>query len=88
MVLINIENFKSKYEPIISKYSGGDPVKDSYSPFPPGEWDNEPDKIQFFEPYSAYTCLIVRNQFGALCGYVGIPETHPYFEKGYYDLDL
>lgn len=47
-----------------------------------GDWQNEPDKVQFFDEESGYTCLIHRNYCGAWCGYVGIPESHPYFGKG------
>lgn len=51
-----------------------------------GEWDNEPDKAQW--DFSGLDCLIVRNRVGALCGYVGVPESHPYFEKGYDDVEV
>jgi len=49
----------------------------------PGPWQDEPDKKQWFDKETGYPCLIVRNDFGALCGYVGIPEDHPFYNKGY-----
>jgi hypothetical protein len=53
-----------------------------------GAWDDEPDKIQWEDKKTGLPCLIVRNAAGALCGYVGIPKEHPYFEKDYDDLDV
>jgi hypothetical protein len=32
-----------------------------------------------------YPCLIVRNDFGSLCGYVGVPPGHPAHGKSYGD---
>lgn len=52
-----------------------------------GEWDNEPDKRQWQDADTGLPCLIVRGPSGALCGYVGVPETHPYFGKGYDSVD-
>lgn len=37
-----------------------------------GEWDDEPDKIQFQDEATGLPCLIVRNRVGGLCGYVGV----------------
>lgn len=48
-----------------------------------GEWDNEPDKAQWVDETTGLDCLIVRNNSGALCGYVGVPESNPHFEKDY-----
>lgn len=53
----------------------------------PGPWQNEPDKVQFRDEATGLDCLIVRNHSGALCGYVGVPESHPLFGKHYNDLD-
>jgi len=44
-----------------------------------GEWDGEPDKAHWV--YKGLDCLIVRNDMGNLCGYVGVPEGHPDFGK-------
>ena len=40
-------------------------------------WDGEPDKVQWIDPATGYDCLIVRNHLGALCGYIGVPPSHP-----------
>lgn len=36
-----------------------------------GPWSTEPDRIEW--RYGGFPCLIVRNDMGALCGYVGVP---------------
>ena len=46
-----------------------------------GEWDLEPDNVKWTDPETQLPCWIKRNNFGAFCGYVGIPKGHPYFEK-------
>lgn len=48
-----------------------------------GEWQQEPDKKQWKDEATGFPCLIVRNHFGALCGYVGVPEGHKFFGKNY-----
>ncbi len=48
-----------------------------------GPWDNEPDKIQWQDEETGLPCLIVRNSYGALCGYVGVPEGHKFYQKHY-----
>lgn len=52
-------------------------------PLGPGEWDNEPDKVQYIDKDTQLPCLIVRNPFGALCGYVGVRKDHPLFGRSY-----
>jgi len=52
-----------------------------------GEWQHEPDKEQFTDEATGLPCLIKRNQSGALCGYVGVAEGHPWFGKGYDEVD-
>ena len=43
----------------------------------PGPWQQEPDRIEWRS--HGLPCLIVRaGSHGALCGYVGVPEGHPY----------
>jgi hypothetical protein len=42
-----------------------------------GEWENEPDRIEWRSPGSALPRMMVRNRFGAWCGYVGLPPGHP-----------
>lgn len=54
----------------------------------PGPWQDEPDKAQWTDEATGLPCLIKRNRFGALCGYVGIPEGHPWYRTGYGDIDL
>ncbi len=55
--------------------------------FPPGPWDDEPDKIQWIDPGTDLDCLIVRNPMGALCGYVGVPPGHPWHGLGYGEIE-
>ena len=54
----------------------------------PGPWLDEPDKMQWPDPATGLPCLIVRNTHvtGSLCGYVGVPDTHPWHGKDYNDL--
>src|SRR5262245_38842924 len=42
-----------------------------------GPWSDEPDKAQWVDGATDLDCLIVRNHYGALCGYVGVPSGHP-----------
>lgn len=49
---------------------------------------SEPDKRQWIDVETGLPCLIVRGGGGALCGYVGISKSHPYFEKSYNDVDV
>ena len=51
-------------------------------------WGNEPDKKQWEDKETGFPCLIVRGTSGALCGYVGIPNGHPFFEKEYFDVPV
>lgn len=46
--------------------------------WPAGPWDDEPDKVQFI--HADLDCLLVRNHSGGWCGYVGVPEGHPWFK--------
>jgi hypothetical protein len=55
------------------------------SSWPRGPWDDEPDKVQWPDEATALPCLIVRNHYGALCGYVGVPPDHPWHGKHYDD---
>ena len=40
-------------------------------------WDNEPDDAEWFDEDTKYMCQIRRNVNLSLCGYVGIPKSHP-----------
>lgn len=57
-----------------------------------GPWDNEPDKAQW--EHDGFACLAVRNRSGAWCGYVGVPEGHPWHgrhwgdDATFYELDV
>ena len=53
----------------------------------PGPWQDEPDKEQFPDAVTGLPCLVKRDPFGSLCGYVGVSEDHPWFGKGYGDVD-
>lgn len=53
--------------------------------FGDGPWMEEPDKMQWQDEDTGLPCLIVRNQFGTLCGYVGVPQGHPMHSKHYDD---
>src|ERR1700733_9975463 len=52
-----------------------------------GPWMAEPDKEQWPDETTGLPCLIKRNQFGALCGYVGVAEGHPWFGQSDGDVD-
>lgn len=54
-----------------------------------GPWQDEPDKIQWQDETTGYPCLIVRvPRQGHLCGYVGVPPGHQFYEKVYKDCHL
>lgn len=52
-----------------------------------GPWHSEPDKRQWADEATGLPCLIVRGPHGALCGYVGVPESHPWFGLSYSHYD-
>jgi len=53
----------------------------------PGPWSGEIDKEQFSDEATGLPCLIKRNQMGALCGYVGVSEGHPWFGVDHSEID-
>jgi len=53
-----------------------------------GAWKKEPDKAHWVDKDTGLDCLIVRGGSGALCGYVGVPQGHPYYKKDYDDVDV
>lgn len=57
------------------------------STWPDGPWKQEPDKVQFTDAATGYPCLIVRGPVGALCGYVGVPDSHPWHGRHYSDVN-
>ena len=48
-----------------------------------GPWKSEPDKKQWTDPDTGLWCLVMRGPMGDLCGYVGVPATHPFSGVGY-----
>lgn len=51
------------------------------------EWKTEPNRLEW--EAHGFKCLIIRhNTMGHLCGYVALPSWHPYYGKGYDDIDL
>jgi hypothetical protein len=48
-------------------------------PLPPGPWSDEPDYLGQFM-YGFFT-EVRRTNLGHLCGYIHIPETHPWFKE-------
>lgn len=57
------------------------------SGWPQGPWDGEPDKVQWPDEKTGLPCLAVRqNNLGHWCGYVGVAEGHPAFQKDYDDV--
>ncbi|MBD2629642.1 hypothetical protein [Trichormus variabilis] len=51
-----------------------------------GEWQQEPDRIEWV--FLGFPCLILRHEGSWLCGYVGIPPTHPYYGKDMLDIEI
>ena len=50
--------------------------------WPSGEWDNEPDRLEW--RVGDFHCLILRVEWsGHLNGYVGVPEGHCWWGQGY-----
>ncbi len=49
----------------------------------PGQWEDEPDLVEWRTPGSTMPRLALRNNFGSWCGYVGLPPGHPSHGKGY-----
>lgn len=56
----------------------------------PGPWQDEPDKIQWKDEATGFPCLIKRNHYGALCGYVGVASDHALYETHHdaFDADV
>ena len=54
----------------------------------PGPWQDEPDKEQWQDEATGYACLIKRAWTGALCGYIGVPEGHPWYGGNWPDADV
>lgn len=50
-------------------------------------WLSEPDELQWRDPFTGYDCRIRRasmaHYLGHLCGYVRVPEDHPFYRCHY-----
>lgn len=56
------------------------------SKWPRGEWDTEPDRVEF--RHEGFVCVMKRQENrGHWCGYVGVPEGHPWHGKSYESRD-
>lgn len=55
--------------------------------WPDGPWKTEVDQMQWTSE-TGFFCAIIRNPTGALCGYVGIPSSHPAFGRDYNGVDV
>jgi hypothetical protein len=53
---------------------------------PPGEWQNEPDRIEW--RVGDFACLMVRGFNAAWCGYVGVSPGHPWHGQHYDDVPV
>lgn len=49
-------------------------------------WESEPDHVNF--THVGFPCILHRNDFGAWCGYVGVPPGHPAHGKHYDDVNV
>jgi hypothetical protein len=59
------------------------------SKWPVGPWQEEPDKVQWVDDATKLTCLAVRHKrSGHWCGYVGVTEGHPLFNRDYEKADV
>lgn len=48
-----------------------------------GPWDDEPDELEWTDPKTDLPCWIRRGPVGSLCGYVRVPEGHPWHGGDY-----
>jgi hypothetical protein len=48
-----------------------------------GDWQHEPDKVQWPDEATGLACLAVRGPHGGWCGYVGVAPSHPWHTKDY-----
>jgi hypothetical protein len=50
-----------------------------------GPWMTEPDRTEW-QPHG-FPCLIKRGELGQLCGYVGLPPGHPWYDLAMETID-
>lgn len=55
------------------------------SKWPAGEWDGEPDRVEWTDEDTRLTCLAHRGPSGHWCGYVAVPKGHPLWGTYYGD---
>lgn len=61
--------------------------KEAMSKLPPGPWDNEPHLFRF--KYLGFHCVMIRNPILMhYCGYIGIPNTHPWYRKSQDSIEI
>ena len=51
-----------------------------------GSWDLEPDFISWES--SGLSCVMIRHDHGAWCGYVGVNKHHPKFSSNYDEIEV
>ena len=47
------------------------------------EWLNEPNAATWYDRETGYKCHMLRNYYGAWCGYVRVPKTHRFYGRHY-----
>lgn len=58
------------------------------SAWPPGPWQNEPDRVQWRDRGSGLDCLALRQHGGFWCGYVAMPPGHPWHGADFDDVKV
>ena len=53
-------------------------LRQKMAEWPQGPWLQEPDRVEWVDGYTGFTCMVLRNLVGALCGYVGVRPGHPW----------
>jgi hypothetical protein len=70
----------------VSRQTSIQPLDIDRTKWGPGPWDGEPDRIDF--EAHGFPCLMLRNSFGAWCGYVAVPREHPAYGRGYDEMEV
>lgn len=73
---------------VIERLQYADHLEKERAQWPAGEWDKEPDLVEWRDEATGYPCLVVRGPMGALCGYVGVPAGHPAHGKDYDSVEV
>jgi hypothetical protein len=68
-------------------YSFPATVEGSVASLPAGPWSGEPDKVVWVDDATSLDCMLHRNSRGTWCGYVGVPEYHPWHGVDYESID-